>query len=278
MNQFVYRHQAEEEYSMTLRERMKKGPVFGITCFTGAACAVETIGNWGYDFVYLDLEHCPLDGDNNMEKLIMAAKLAGIPSVVRVTSADEVEIRKVLEMGAEGVVVPHTRNAKDVHEIIRGAKFPPMGRRGGESNVRSANFGGPGFSWSAYTEKSNQDTLVIPMDEDFEFTDNIDEILDVPGVDAVNFGPIDYSLSIGAKVGYATEDTRVADAYTKLAQGCAKRGIGVMCPVVPGTKENIESAIARGINMLILGNDMYHLSAALKTMKAEAIDPIRAGK
>ena len=137
---------------MTLRERMKKGPVFGITCFTGAACAVETIGNYGYDFVYLDLEHCTLDGPNNMEKLIMAAKLAGIPSVVRVTSTDEVEIRKVLEMGAEGVVVPHTRTAEDVHEIIKGAKFPPMGRRGGEPCVRSPNFGGPGFPWNEYNQ------------------------------------------------------------------------------------------------------------------------------
>jgi 4-hydroxy-2-oxoheptanedioate aldolase len=90
---------------------------------------VENIGNYGYDIVYLDLEHCPLDGPNNMEKLIMAAKLAGIPSVVRVTGTNEVEIRKVLEMGAEGVVVPHTRTVEDVKEILKGAKFPPMARR-----------------------------------------------------------------------------------------------------------------------------------------------------
>ncbi len=265
----------KREYYMTLRERMKNGPVFGITCFTAAACAVEAIGNWGYDFVYLDLEHCPLDGSNTMEKLIMAAKLANIPSVVRVTGIDEVEIRKVLEMGAEGIVVPHTRTKEDVQQMVHAAKFPPMGRRGGESNVRSAGFGGPGFSWAEYVAKSNAETMIIPMDEDFEFTENLDEILDVPGVDAVNFGPIDYALSIGAKVGYATEDTRVADAYKKLAEGCKSRGIGVMCPVVPGTKENIEAAIGRGINMLILGNDMYHLQQALKTMKQDAIDVVR---
>jgi 4-hydroxy-2-oxoheptanedioate aldolase len=254
---------------------MKKGPVFGITCFTGAACTVEAIGNWGYDFVYLDLEHCSLSGPENMEKLIMSAKLVGIPSVVRVTGTDEVEIRKVLEMGAEGVVVPHTRTKEDAEKIVRAAKFPPMGRRGAESNVRSAGFGGPGFSWPDYVAKSNEETLVIPMDEDFEFTDNLDEILDVPGVDGVNFGPIDYSLSMGAKVGYATADPRVADAYKKLAEGCKKRNLGVMCPVVPGTKENIEAGIKRGINMFILGNDMYYMQQALKTMKQEAIDPIR---
>ena len=113
------------------------------------------------------------------------------------------------------------------------------------------------------------------MDEDYEFTDNLEEILDVKGVDAVNFGPIDYALSVGAKVGYATEDARVADAYEKLVQGCSKRGIGVMCPVVPATKESIEAAINKGITMLILGNDMYHLGSALKTMKQQVVDSYR---
>ena len=263
---------------MTLREKMKKGPVFGIAIFTSAACAVEAVGNWGYDFVYLDLEHTPLDGPNNIEKLIMAARLANIPSVVRVSRNDEVEIRKVLEMGSCGVVVPHTRTKEDAEEMVKASKFPPLGRRGAESNVRSASFGGPGFSWNDYIRKSNEETLVIPMDEDFEFTENIEEILDVKGIDGVNFGPIDYSLSIGAEIGYATQDSRVADAYTSLKEECQKRSIAIMCPVVPATVENIEAAIDRGINMLILGNDMHHLQQALKKMKTEAIDVVRNKK
>jgi len=113
------------------------------------------------------------------------------------------------------------------------------------------------------------------MDEDFEFTDNLDEILDVPGVDAVNFGPMDYALSVGSKVGYSTEDPRVAEAYRRLAEGASKRGIGVMCPVVPATKENVDAAIAKGINMLILGNDMYHLQSAFKRITEECLAPFR---
>lgn len=260
---------------MTLREKMKQGPVFGMAIFTSAACTVEALGNWGFDFAYLDLEHVPLDGYGNLERLIMAARLAGIPSVVRLTGIDEIEIRKVLEMGAEGVVVPHTRTRHDAEEIVRAAKFPPMGRRGAEANVRAAGFGGPGFSWPEYIAKSNADTMIIPMDEDFEFTDNLDEILDVPGVDAVNFGPMDYALSIGAKVGYSTEDPRVAEAYRRLAEGASKRGIGVMCPVVPVTKENVDAAIIKGVNMLILGNDMYHLQSAFKRITEECLAPFR---
>jgi len=251
---------------MNLREKMKKGPVFGVTCYTGAPCVVEAIGNWGYDFVYLDLEHCPLEGDSDIEKLILSARNAHVSPLVRTSCIDEIQIRKCLEMGAEGVVVPHCRAKADIDKIIKNAKFPPIGRRGGESNVRSGNFGGPEFSWSDYTQKSNEDTLIIPMDEDYEFTENIQEILDTPCIDAVNFGPIDYALSVGAQVGYKITDSRVKDAYATLAKEAAMRDIGIMAPVVPSSKSDIEAAVKRGITMLILGNDMLYVQNALRSM------------
>ena len=258
---------------MTLKEKMKKGPVYGITCYTGVACAVEAIGNWGYDFVYLDLEHSSIDGLCNIERLILSALHSNVSPLVRVSGLHDSEIRQVLEMGAEGVVVPHCREKSDIDVIVKNAKFPPMGRRGGESNVRSALYGSNDFSWANYIKKANEDTMIIPMDEDFEFTNNIEEILDVPGIDAVNFGPVDYALSVGAKVGYAIKDERVDFAYKKLREETQKRGIGIMAPVVPSTTSDLKAAIDRGINMLILGNDMYHFQQALKNMRTQ-IDKI----
>lgn len=254
---------------MSLKEKMKKGPVYGITCYTGVASAVEAIGNWGYDFVYLDLEHATIDGLTNMERLILAAHHAGVSPLVRVSGLHDSEIRQVLEMGAEGVIVPHCRTRQDVQTIIKNAKFPPMGRRGGESNVRAAAYGCKGFDWMEYTKKANEDTMIIPMDEDFEFTENIDDILSLPGIDAVNFGPVDYALSVGAQVGYKITDERVDHGYKKLVEVAQPKGIGIMAPVVPSTKADLEAAIKRGINMLILGNDMYHFQQALKNMRAE---------
>lgn len=253
---------------MNLREKMKNGPVYGVVCYTGAVAAVEAIGNHGLDFVYLDLEHCPLDGILNMEKLILAAKHSGVSPLVRVSGINEVEIRKVLEMGAEGVIVPHCRNKEDINRILEGAKFPPIGRRGGESCVRSANYGGSGFSWKKYTQKANEETLVIPMDEDFEFTENIEEILNTPGIDAINFGPLDYSLSIGAEVGYNSDDNRINEAYARLQEETAKRGIGILAPVVPSSPSDIKAAIKRGVNMLILGNDMMYFQQSLETLQS----------
>jgi 4-hydroxy-2-oxoheptanedioate aldolase len=262
---------------MNLKQKMKQGPVFGFAIFTGALSVIESVGHWGYDFVYLDVEHTSLGVGPDLEKQIMAARLAGISSVVRLTGTDEVDIRKVLEMGAEGVVIPHVRTREDAEEIVRAAKFPPLGRRGAESNVRAAAFGGPGFNWPDYIARSNDESLIIPMAEDFEFADNVDDILSVGGIDAINFGPIDYSLSAGLPIGYKIDHPSLYDAYQKIETRARAKGIGIMCPVVPPTQGNARDMIAKGINMLILGNDMYHLQSAFKNIMTECVTPIRQG-
>lgn len=169
-----------------------------------SVCAVRAIGYCGFDFVYLDLEHCAIDNESNIEKLIFAALNSKVSPLVRVSSVNEVEIRKVLEMGAEGVIVSHCKTKEDIEKIIESSKFPPIGRRGEEACTCAARFCTNSFNWDDYTKKSNKDTLIIPMDEDFEFTKNIDEILSIPEIDAINFNPIDYSLGIGAKIDYNT--------------------------------------------------------------------------
>lgn len=259
---------------MTLKEKMAVRPVFGMACFTGATCVIETIAMSGLDFIYLDLEHTNYTLSEDFEKQIMAAKLHDIAVLVRVADDDEVTIRKVLEWGADGVVIPHCKTAEMTRRCVEAAKFSPMGRRGGESNVRAAGFGYCNFDWNDYMARQNRDTLVIPMDEDFEFTENIDEILAVPGVDAVNFGPVDYAVSRNLKVGYAMSE-EVHDAFKVLVEKAVPKGIGRLGPVIPPSKEAIEAAIADGYNMLILGNDMWHFQRALRTMVSEQVDPVK---
>ncbi len=259
---------------MTLKEKMKKGPVFGMACFTGTTCVIENIAMSGLDFIYLDLEHTNYMLDEAFEKQIMAAKLHDIAVLVRMADDNEVAIRKVLEWGADGVVIPHCKTAAMTKNAVDGAKFAPLGRRGGETNVRAAGFGYHNFDWNQYIEQQNRDTLVIPMDEDYEFTDNIDEILAVPGVDAVNFGPIDYAVSRQLKIGYSMGE-EVHDAFKVLVEKCKAKGIGVLGPVVPPTKEAVEAAIADGYTMIILGNDMWHFQKALKELIQNTVEPVR---
>ena len=259
---------------MTLKEKMKKGPVFGMACFTGATCVIENIAMSRLDFIYLDFEHTDWILGGDFEKQIMAAKLHDIAVLVRMADDDEVAIRKVLEWGVDGVVIPHCKTREMAEKCVEAAKFSPMGRRGGESNVRAAGFGYHDFNWNTYMEQQNRDTLVIPMDEDYKFTDNIDEILSVEGVDAVNFGPIDYAVSKGLKVGYSMGE-EVKEAFRILVEKAKEKGIGVLGPVIPPTKENLENAIAEGYNMIIVGNDMWHFQKALKELVTENIEPVR---
>jgi 4-hydroxy-2-oxoheptanedioate aldolase len=259
---------------MNLKEKMKKRPVFGMACFTGVPCVIESIALSGLDFIYLDLEHTDWTLDSNFEKQIMAAKLHDIAVLIRMADDDEVAIRKVLEWGADGVVIPHCKTREIAEKSVEAAKFSPLGRRGGESNVRAAGFGYSDFDWNEYMARQNRDTMVIPMDEDYEFTENIDEILDVPGIDAVNFGPIDYSVSLNQKVGYSMTP-EVKQAFDILVKKAKVKGIGRLGPVVPPTSENVKKAIADGYNMLILGNDMWHFKKALREMMAESVNPRR---
>ena len=259
---------------MTLKEKAKRGPVFGMACFTGSICVIESIAQSGLDFIYLDLEHTNHALDGDFEKQIMAAKLHDIGILVRMADGDEVAIRKVLEWGADGVVIPHCKTADMARECVQAAKFSPLGRRGGESNVRAANFGYRDFDWNRYMREQNEKTMVVPMDEDYEFTDNLEDILSVPGIDAVNFGPIDYAVSCNLKVGYAMGD-EVREAFLKLVRHAKEKGIGVLGPVVPPTRENLQNAVKDGYTMMIVGSDMWHFQKSLKDIAANAAGAAR---
>lgn len=257
-----------------LKEKMKKGPVFGMTIYSGSPAMVEALGHFGYDFAFIDAEHTPM-AVTDLREIILAARIAGVSPLVRVTRPDEIEIRKALEMGAEGVIIPHVRNRADMETCVRGAKFPPKGRRGYDSNVRSAGYGYAGYNASEYIEHSNDTELVIPMAEDFEFMDNLDDVMDVEGVDAINFGPADFALSKNIRVFYDMNQEDVQQAMGEIAARTKAKGIGLMAPAVPPTMENAQVLIERGVNMLIMGNDMLHYQTALHNIKNNVVDKLR---
>lgn len=255
-----------------LSEKLKRGePTFGATFYTGSTTAIEVAGNWGLDFAFIDAEHTPVNIDAHMEKLIMAALLAGIAPLVRVRGTNEWDIRKSLELGATGVIVPQVGSADQARAIVRAAKFPPMGRRGGDASCRAAGFAGPGFQWSRYMEHENATRLVIPMAESYEFFDNIDEILDVEGIDVINFGPADYSISRHISIDYSMSHPEVEARLAELIEKCHARNIKVMAPCIPPVAENVMALKKRGVDMIIMGNDVLFLNQGCRQAR-EAID------
>lgn len=244
-----------------LKEKMAKRPVLGMTIYSGSPAVLDIIGRWGLDFAFIDAEHTSMGIDNDMEKLVMACKLSGVSPLVRVTRVDDIEIRKALEMGADGVIIPHVKTKEEAEGCVRAAKFPPKGRRGIDATVRAAQFGSKGFNYDDYLADAD-DCLVIPMAEDFEFMDNIDAIMDVPGLDVINFGPADYALSKCMKTFYNLAEPEIQKALKEIVEKSHKRGIKVMAPVIPPTADSLKAALDAGVDMLIMGSDMLNLNRA----------------
>lgn len=260
----------------SLAEKMGRNePTFGCTFYTGSTVPIEAAGNWGLDFAFIDAEHTSTNIDRDMEKLVLASLLSGIAPLVRVRGANEWDIRKALEFGATGIIVPQVGTAAQAKAVVRAAKFPPIGRRGGDASCRAAGFAGPGFQWSTYMESENASKLVIPMAESYEFFDNIDEILEVPGIDVINFGPADYSISRRISIDYSMSHPEVDERLAELIEKCHARNIKVMAPCIPPVAENVTTLKKKGVDMIIMGNDVLFLNEGLRRAR-EAIDT--AGK
>lgn len=253
-----------------LKEKMKTRPVFGMTIYSNCPQFIECLGYAGFDFAFIDAEHCPWE-TTDLHEAILAARLSGVSPLVRVTEPDMIQIRKALEMGAEGVIVPHVRTMEDMKTCVRAAKFPPKGRRGFDTTVRAAQFG-MGLDGQEFVKTANETELVIPMCEDFEFNDQMAELMAVEGVDAINFGPADYSMSTNTPTGYDMKNSSTDDVLMRIVELARPRGIGIMAPAVPPTLENAERLIGKGVNMVIMGSDIHNFQNSLRTIREETLN------
>lgn len=154
---------------------------------------VEVAGYAGFDFVILDTEHGP-SSIESIQNLIRAAIVSGVLPIIRVQDGSETSIGKALDIGALGIQVPQVQNGEQAKEIVNRAKFYPKGERGVCRFVRAANYSA--MDRFEYFKAAN-DALIILQLEGQESINNINEILEVEGVDIIFIGPYDLSQSLG---------------------------------------------------------------------------------
>lgn len=184
---------------------------------------VEAAGHAGYDFVLLDMEHGTTTFET-LPNLIRASNVAGVCPVVRVPRGSDIWIDQALDVGAGGVMIPQIDTAEQAQRAVAAAKFAPWGSRGTCRFVRSAGFGAiPGGS---YFSKA-QDTVVIVQAEGKRAVENLDEILEVPGIDVVFVGPYDLSGSLG-HVG-EIDHPEVVACIRQIIAKAERKGVQVGC-------------------------------------------------
>ncbi len=180
---------------------------------------VELLGLAGYDFAIIDIEHASLDYQT-VENMIRAAEMIGITPLVRVGQNHENVILRVVESGAHGVVVPHVIDRASARKAVQAAKYEPLGIRGISAMTRAARW--TTLDFGEHVRTSNEQTMVIPMVEDVEGIENIDEILGTEGVDVVLIGPADLARAYG--VTSEKDPPAVRDAIERTVAAAKRAG------------------------------------------------------
>ena len=160
-----------------------------VTLASGASA--EVLASLGFDWLFIDAEHGPLETRELTE--ILQAVGDKTACIVRVPEAAEVPIKKALDLGAHGIIVPQVNTAEQAANVVRWARYAPEGARG----VGLARAHGYGLKFREYLSAANREIAVIVQAEHARAVENIDAIVRVPGVDAVLLGPYDLSASLG---------------------------------------------------------------------------------
>lgn len=204
----------------TVKEKVFRGePSIGAMLQFPSPELVELYALLGFEWIFIDAEHGPL-GYYECQTLVRACDAFGLMSLVRVPKLDYSLISKYLETGAQGVAVPHIKTVADAEAVVQAARYYPAGRRGWDAGAsRSSDYNLRGSPLD-YFARSNESIMVALWIEDVEGIENLDAILQVPGVDVINFGIGDLSFSMGlpGQFDHPAVQRAVAEGRRKVVQ------------------------------------------------------------
>ncbi len=220
----------------------------------------------GYDFVLIDMEH----GNYSMETvadLIRGAKSCGIAPVIRIPHLESHFIARVLDAGAEGIMVPMTSTREQAEVIVQYSKYTPLGQRGFGTQTGQTDY--KPLKAFEFMKEANEQTLLIAQIETKEAIENIDAILGVEGIDVGLIGPNDLSISMGVPDQMGSEIlTRAIDKVVETANKKGKAsGIHI------GNVDAIRKWKAKGMMVLACSTDIGFMYNASKTTLEEMKRP-----
>jgi len=235
------------------KKRLKRGDLLVGTIVTLASTEMaEIFCLSGFDWLFVDLEHSSLSVADAQHLLQVVTQK--IPCTIRVPTNDEVWIKKVLDTGASGVVSPQIRTAMDAERVVQLCKYPPEGTR----SVGIARAHGYGGNFDSYISSANESTAVIVQIEHIDAVNNIEQILEVSGIDCLFVGPYDLSGSMG-KIGRIA-DTHVQEAISHVSRCAGKANVPL--GIFAATPEAAVPYIQTGYNLIAVGIDTLLIRSA----------------
>jgi 2-keto-3-deoxy-L-rhamnonate aldolase RhmA len=219
----------------------------------------EILADLGFDWLFVDGEHGPLETREILA--ILQAVGDRVPCLVRVPGAAEPPIKKALDLGAEGIIVPQVNTVEQAARVVRYARYAPAGSRG----VGLARAHRYGLRFQEYLDAANQRVAVIVQAEQSQAVENIESIVKVEGIDAVLIGPYDLAASLG-KMG-RIDDRAVTDAIDHVTNTC--QAAGVPLGYFGVSAQAIRPYMERGYTMIAAGVDTLFLAGAARRLLEE---------
>ena len=219
--------------------------------------ATRLMARVGFPWLTLDMEHSPIDWAQASD-LFGAIADAGCVPLARVPRGDHTHIKRVLDGGAMGIVVPMVNTVEEAKVAVAAAKYPPVGNRSLGGGIHALNFGA---SAGEYYARANDEILVVLQTESPQGVENAEEIYSLPGVDAIFVGPVDLRANMRSADGTdPTPEEHEAMLQRVLAAG---KKVGTPVGLHVQTVEDVKRRIDEGWQFIAIGSE-------LKMMVSEA--------
>jgi 2-dehydro-3-deoxyglucarate aldolase len=237
----------------SLKEKLRnKETTIGSWITLGHTGIAEIMAKAGFDWLTIDMEHSAITIEH-AQQLIQVIDLSGSVPLVRVGVNDATIIKRVMDCGAHGVIVPMINTVEDAERAVKAVKYPPLGNRG----VGLARAQGYGSSFDEYKEWLDKESVVIVQVEHIDSVNNLESILQVAGVDGFIVGPYDLSGSFGVPGQF--EHPEVVNALNRINEVAARTSVAAGFHVVPPDLEAVYSKIDEGYSFLAYSLDILFL-------------------
>jgi len=238
---------------MNLKAKLKRNELtIGSWITIGHPSVVEIMCSAGFEWLTIDMEHTSID-INTAQILISTIQAQGCKALVRVSKNEEVIIKRVLDAGADGIIVPMITSKAEALEAVNYAKYPPEGKRG--VGLFRAQKYGKGFD--EYKKWVNEELVIIAQIEHVDAVENIEDIITTNGIDGVIIGPYDLSASMGCPGEFYRDD--VQGNIKKVLAECKKHHVPSGFHVIESNPEKLNEKIKEGCTFLAYSLDFFFL-------------------
>jgi 2-dehydro-3-deoxyglucarate aldolase len=247
---------------MSLKQKLKNNELtVGSWIMMADSMSVEVMALAGFEWLVVDIEHTVIDMET-VKRLIITIQANNMKALVRVSKNEEVVIKKVLDMGADGIIVPMVSSKEDAVQAVEYAKYPPIGKRG-VGLYRASKYG---TKFEEYKKWVDEEVVIIAQIEHIDAVNNIDEIVNVEGIDGTIIGPYDLSGSMGYPGEFERDD--VKEAVNHVLERCKAHNIPSGFHVVDTDPKKLKLKIDQGCTFLAYGIDYFFMrDAAMSGMK-----------